>query len=189
MEMPKDKLSRCRHAHLDGFPMKPEDIKFYCTRNGIMDDQIIHGINAEQCEQCEHFHSKFIEYPITINGIDIDQDTSSLRKTDIGKFAKVRPCEKECENKTYVGIFLGDLPHAPYISLDEKSGMLKIRPMMNPAIYVPDLKKIVYGYESWWCIIEDEKDLDKEITDDLINNQWYVKAMKAMSGGNTDDQV
>ena len=181
MEMPKDKLSRCKFAHLDGFPTKVENIKFSCTRNGIMNDQVIHGITAEQCEACEHFRSKFIEYPITINGIDIDHDTSSLRASDIGKIVRVRPCAEECSGKTYIGIFLGDLPHNPLISLDEKSGMLKIRPMMNPAMYVPDLKKIIYGYESWWKIVENDQELDKDITDETIHNQWYVQLAKALN--------
>mgnify|MGYP000282015848 FL=1 len=36
-----------------------------------------------------------------------------------------------------------------------------------------------FGAESWWSIIENPEEL-KDITDDDINSQWYVKALKAM---------
>ena len=49
----------------------------------------------------------------------------------------------------------------------------------NPAIYVFDLQRIIFGAESWWGIIENPEEL-KDITDDDINNIWYVKALKAM---------
>jgi len=47
----------------------------------------------------------------------------------------------------------------------------------NPAIFVFDLNEIIFGYESWWGVIESEKQL-KEITNDVIDNVWYVKALK-----------
>lgn len=181
MELPKDKQSRCRYSLLIGFPTKVEDIKFGCKRNGIRDDQIIHNITKSGCEECPYFKSKYIEYPITINEIEVDHDISSMRAKDIGKTAIVRPCAEEYKNKTYVGVFLGDLPHDPLISLDEERSVLKIRPMMNPAILVPELNKIIFGYESWWKIVENEEDLKQEITDEMIQNQWYVRAMKAMT--------
>lgn len=42
-----------------------------------------------------------------------------------------------------------------------------------------DLQRIIFGAESWWGIIESLEEL-KDITDDDINNIWYVKALKAM---------
>ncbi len=49
----------------------------------------------------------------------------------------------------------------------------------NPAIFVFDLKKVIYGYESWWGEIKSEEDFRK-ITDLDINNLWYVKALKEL---------
>jgi hypothetical protein len=46
--------------------------------------------------------------------------------------------------------------------------------------YVPDLDRVVWGYESWWGVIKGPEEL-KEITDEDIQNVWYVKAMKQMS--------
>ena len=178
-EFYKEKRHRCRFSHAD-FSGLGKDVSYFCTRNGHKDSEIIKGITKEQCESCEFFKSKFIEYPITISGIDIDTDTRSLRQADIGKLAKIRPCGEEYDDKTYIGIYLGDLPHAPHISHNENTGMLKIIPMMNPAIFVPELKKIIFGCESWWSLIEKPEDMDKEITDELIQSQWYVQLAKAM---------
>jgi hypothetical protein len=54
--------------------------------------------------------------------------------------------------------------------------------MRNPAIYVPALKRLVFGAGSWWGEIKTEDDL-KEITDKDINDVWYVQALKALDGG------
>ena len=45
---------------------------------------------------------------------------------------------------------------------------------------MPDLKRLVMGYESWWGIIESEEQL-RQITNFDIENIWYVKALKALS--------
>ena len=184
-EFYKEKRNRCRFSHMN-FAGFGKDISHFCTKNGHKDSEIIKDITKEQCESCEFFKSKFIEYPLTISGIDIDDDLRSLRQSDIGKLATVRPCGEEYNDKTYVGIFLGDLPHAPHISHDERTGKLKIIPMMNPAIFVPELKKIIYGCESWWSLIEKPEDMDREITDELIQSQWYVQLAKAMTGENKE---
>lgn len=52
----------------------------------------------------------------------------------------------------------------------------------NPAIWVPDQNRIVWGMGSWWGIIEKEEDL-KKITNQDIENVWYVKALKALADG------
>jgi hypothetical protein len=162
-------------------PLNTQKINSNCKRNGF--DNIEYGITEEQCENCPHFKSKFIEYPITVTEIDNKPDDGyRMYQNKIGKLAKVRPCGEEYGGKTYLGIFLGDIPHSPHISHNPDTGVLTIRPYCNPAIFVPELKKIIFGLESWWSIVETEKDLDKEITDELINNQWYVQMAKLLSG-------
>lgn len=58
----------------------------------------------------------------------------------------------------------------------------------NPAIYVFDLQRIIFGAESWWSIIENPEEL-KDITDDDINSQWYVKALKAMHNEEPEETI
>jgi len=95
----------------------------------------------------------------------------------VGSFVKIKPCK---EDKTYLGLYLGDIALSFSISSITEDTITVEHSRHNPAIFVFDLNKIVYGIESWWGIIENEDDL-KCITDIDINNIWYVKALKAMS--------
>ena len=61
----------------------------------------------------------------------------------------------------------------------QRNQRLEIIPHTNPAIFVPELKKIVFGCESWWRKI-DSMDEVKDITDEDIENQWYVKLFKSI---------
>ena len=178
------KQSRCRHHMYDcdlKDPMNAKKIISQCVRNGL--GNVERNITEEQCENCPHFKSRFIEYPISVSAIDIEEfDGKMLYHNDVGKLVNVRPCGEEYCDKTYLGIFLGDIPHSPHISHNPETGVLKIRAYCNPAIFVPELNKVIFGMGSWWSIVRDEKDLDKEITDELINNQWYVRMAKLMGG-------
>ena len=120
---------------------------------------------------------KHIEYPIKVNKINYCEPFSLYK---MGGFAKVRPCGEEYENKTYLGLFLGELPTSSHAIYNTKDKELNVIMLCNPAIYVFDLNKIIYGYESWWSRIESENDL-KDITDIDINNQWYVKALQHLT--------
>lgn len=122
---------------------------------------------------------KTIEYPIVVNGIhrdEIDVIQPSLMDP-LAKWVAVRPVEEEYKGKTYLGIMLGDI--ATHVSCYfNEDGILSIGLAgHNPAMYVPDLNKIIWGYGSWWREIKTEKDLQK-ITDKNINNTWYVRALK-----------
>lgn len=68
---------------------------------GEMDEQA-EEIDPSQCEHCEHYKSRYIEYPITVNSIKVNE-----MKPKRIKFVPilVRPCS---DNKTYFGILLGD---------------------------------------------------------------------------------
>jgi hypothetical protein len=68
-------------------------------------------------------------------------------------------------------------------TFNPKTGVLEVGlAMHNPAIWVPDLKRIVFGMESWWGVIDNPDDL-KQITDADIQNVWYVKALQGLEGG------
>jgi hypothetical protein len=180
----KTKQSRCRYHTYNWDSKDPFNAKKITSSCEKLSEN---GIDAkemeERCETCPHFKSKFIEYPISVSAIDVQEfDGKLLYHDKVGKLAKVRPCGEEYDNKTYLGIFIGDIPHSPHISHNHETGVLQIRAHCNPAIFVPDLNKIIWGMESWWSIVENENDLDKEITDELIQNQWYVRMAKLMGG-------
>lgn len=169
------KFERCRH----GFPdLKSCSGKVVvenkCTKKNIV-------VNEKDCEKCDMFNSRYIEYPIEVAKIDINNDTYNMYANRVGEFVKVRPCAKQYNNRTYLGILLGDIPTQPHVSYDRKSKELSVSLIGNPAIFVPELKKIVYGYESWWGAITSADDMKElHISDEDIENVWYVKAMKEM---------
>ena len=86
---------------------------------------------------------------------------------------------EEYEGKTYLGVYLGDLPISHHITHDPKTKILKVGTMDNPAIFVPDLNKIIFGCASWWHKIENIDEI-KDITKEDIENTWYVKLTKKL---------
>ena len=168
-----DKQKNCRFC----FPYMGKSFdEVYCTSNGMQDERIVH-VTQDDCEKCKKYKSKYIEYPLTINGIDVEK--LNYKDNSCGRLVKIRPCSDDCKGKTYLGIYLGRLPYMVNVSFHEDSERLSVSGVGNPAIFVPELKKIVFGMESWWGYIESEEEL-KDITDDDIGNQWYVKMLKEM---------
>ena len=66
---------------------------------------------------------------------------------------------------------------SPSVTYYRKSGMLPVSLPPNPAIYVPALGRIVFGYESWWSKVSSES-VVQDITDADIESQPYVQFFK-----------
>lgn len=99
----------------------------------------------------------------------------------VGSWVAIRPVTDNPEQKTYLGVFLGALPvKNATASYHVKTKELSFLVHNNPGIYVPDLKKVVYGYESWWGRLKKPEDL-RQITDQDIQNVWYVKALRELT--------
>jgi hypothetical protein len=72
---------------------------------------------------------------------------------------------------------LGEFPLSMGCTWDKKTGTLTASVMMhNPAMFVPDLKTIVWGCGSFWNRITSEEQL-RQITDSDIGDVWYIKAL------------
>lgn len=157
-------------------------VVYHCHKNGL--GNVIHNIDPAMCESCADFKNRYITYPLTVNNIKVNDlnynEPPLFHKDDVGKFCAIRPCGEQYKNKTYLGIYLGDLPAIPRVTHDSNTLELEIKAVPNAAIFVPTLKKIIFGMESYWYIIENPEDM-KEITDDIINGQWYVQALKVLS--------
>ena len=174
------KFSKCRHGFLN-FDVKNKKLKevYTCNKNGNWEK--IEGEHI--CDGCDKYSCKYIEYPITVANIETEKfDYEGLYKNKIGKLVKIRPCGDNDEKKTYLGILIGELPIQHHISYD-KENKLKIRAITNPAIFVFELNKIVFGCESWWQVIESSDDIKEiNISDRDIENTWYVQVLKNMFG-------
>jgi hypothetical protein len=93
-----------------------------------------------------------------------------------GAMVCVRPVAEEYENKTFVGFLIGEAAMGSSIKVEDNKLQLNFG-AYNPAIFVPELGKVIYGMQSWWGIVESEEDF-KQITDEDIENVWYVKAFR-----------
>ncbi len=136
-----------------------------------------------------------IEFPIEVNEIKntnkMPFDCYCMDKSSIGKLVRIRPCAEEYGDKTYLGLFLGDVHLGHHITYKREEKILNVYSGMgNPAIFVFGINKVIYGCGSWWGAIESEEELDRMITDESIENLWYVKMLKELvkekDNGHTD---
>jgi hypothetical protein len=135
---------------------------------------------ARMLAEPELFHS--LGYSIEVSGVTFRGDAKLIhvgrRKAGL---VRIRPCAPACAGKTFLGLYLGDLANEIGCSFNRQTGVLEVYAdgHRNPAIWVPSLQRLVFGYESWWGPIDSEEQL-AEITDDSIGKVWYVQAMKAL---------
>ena len=66
-----------------------------------------------------------------------------------------------------------------FCPLNPDTGILTNSTMQNPGIFVPELRKIVYGCGSWWREIKSVDELEA-ITNEDIENTWYVQLLQNM---------
>jgi hypothetical protein len=152
-----------------------------CKKRYIIEDKCPlyeDGIPDNTCDSCKEFKSRYIVYPIEVEDINI-QGFDNKKDEKCGKLVSVRPCSKEDnpDDKTFLGILLGNMVIDATVFYTEDTKELRVFPHKNPAIFVPELKKIIWGMGSWWGEIKSEEQL-RQITDEDINNVWYVKALK-----------
>lgn len=164
------KIKRCRYALPD---FEGSKLIYHCFFENSQEEHICF---PAECETCKNFDSKYIEYPVIINKIEqkpIPQDKN------IGFLVEIQPCAEEYQKKTFLGIYLGNLPISISASLNPNTQVLTTGVVTNPAIFIPELKKIIYGNESWWRKIESIEDF-KKISQEDIENTWYIKLLKIM---------
>lgn len=133
-------------------------------------------------------------FPMTIDKIAYDTEPVARAGwgESPGSFVTIRPIGNDNpENKTFLGLLVGDIAVTTGVSYKEGEGgrVLTVkRSMYNPAIFVFELKRIVFGYESWWGVIESEDQLS-QITDADINDVWYVRALKALAADRVREEA
>lgn len=155
------RCARCRNRHYD------VEQKFSCR----LGHQDVFSMQEDEGE-CPDFKSRYLEFPLTVQGIELRGCLPPMR--EVGKLVRVRLCD---DDKTYLGVYLGELARAPMAYTRSDSQNLIVSLYQNPALFVPALSRIVWGDESWWSIIDSEDDL-RNISNDDIASQWYVRLAK-----------
>ena len=143
------------------------------------------GLGKAIADHKEKFISQFdIKFPVEIKGVKSRLKrprSGAVNGMDIGSLVSIRPCAEKYEDKTFLGMYLGDLPSEILFEIERETDELHMIPLGNPAIYVFKLKTVIFGAESWWGEIKKEDDLERLISDADIQNVWYERAMKAMA--------
>jgi len=132
------------------------------------------------------------EFPLLVQQVEKKgRFVTEGRSCPCGALVKVRPVvDRGQEAKTYLGIYIGDIATDVLLAFADdgsslitpKSGVLKLLVGgNNPAIFVPALSRLVFGYESWWGPIKTAEEAEESITDEDIENVPYVKALRAMA--------
>ena len=99
-----------------------------------------------------------------------------IKVADERQLVSVRPASDNPDGKSYIGFLIGSVATGTKLSVTDDEVIIE-NVGHSPAMYIPELGKLVYGYESWWSTIESE-DQFREITDGDINDQWYVKLFR-----------
>lgn len=152
---PSEKQKNCKYA----FPyMGKEMNKTYCRklmqeRRDAEEDDMSVCVSNEQCENCPDYESRYIEYPIQVNSIKCDK-MKQLMMGRAGSLVKIRPCNKEYGDKTYLGLYLGNQPWSQTVSYNKELGELTVGMATNPAIYVFDLQRIIFGAEAGGALLK-----------------------------------
>lgn len=166
------------HQLLEKIAKVCEDLKdFNKFKHIFSDDKAVSTIARLRSDICDigflakASKIKKIKHP---EGYPIKEDKGS------GSFVTIRPCSSDYGDKTYLGLLIGDAALGSRVVIEDDEIYCSWSGY-NPAIFVFDLKKVIYGCESWWGVIESEEDMSK-ISDADINNIWYVKALKQLTG-------
>lgn len=169
-EAPKPHIRTCRHA----FPNLDGSTK--CRNYEATGHE---ETCREQCEVCPAYSSMYIQYPLEIQGI-VTEPIEGWNLKAVGDLVAVRPCSENPENKTYLGLYLGEQPWFLTISFHPDDQKLHAGAACNPLIYVFETKRLVRGADSWWGRINSPDDL-KQISDRDIQSTWYVKLLNDMA--------
>lgn len=108
------------------------------------------------------------------------EPSTILSRCKPGDIVVVRPCADKFDKKSFLGMYLCAAPTSFTAIQDGEKIILTMGKHTNPAIYIPEVDEIVWGYSSWWKRIESPDDM-KDITDQDIENVWYVKAIRQIS--------
>lgn len=138
--------------------------------NFIKYHSILSDVEETIPDGCDSFQLKYLHFPISYESIDHDEFFKQFHPENHPnmQLVAIRPCDKECNNKTYIGILISEyFPIGMGVSFNNKNRLLDLSIFGNPGIYVPELNRIVFGSGSFWHRIGSKEDL-KNISDDDI---------------------
>lgn len=143
------------------------------------------GIQTD-CPHCDGTGQTRPSFPRLLTGLQMPDMATMLNAVSFGSpppgtFVAVRPIDGD---QTHLGLFLGNFATSVTGGISQDGTLVLRFGLGNPAIWVPALNRIVRGYESWWGDIESPDRL-RQITNEDIDNVWYVQALRQMETTST----
>ena len=166
-------MFKCKDCKFQIFDFKKE---CYRCKKDRYDLSKVNDISDFETD-CDLYKSRYLEYPITVNHIETPK-TAGITKYFLKEectLVSIRPCAEKYKEETFLGFLLGNIDVGLIVGFNEENGKLTIARDYSPAIFVPKMQKIFYGYESYFKIIEAEEDL-KGINKEELKNPLYAKA-------------
>ncbi len=111
-----------------------------------------------------------------VKEVEFDEEFALYNRYKNIQLVEVNPCATEYENKSFIGLYLGDFPQSVCGSYEEDKFIIKPT-RSNPLIYIPDTNTVVFGSNSFWRKVEKIEDF-KGISKEDIENTWYIKLLK-----------
>lgn len=111
-----------------------------------------------------------------VKEVEFDEEFALYNRYKNIQLVEVNPCAAVYENKSFIGLYLGDFPQSVSGTYEEDKFIIKPS-RTNPLIYIPDTNTVVFGSNSFWRKIEKVEDF-KGISNEDIESTWYVKLLK-----------
>lgn len=111
-----------------------------------------------------------------VKEVEFDEEFVLYNRYKNIQLVEVNPCADEYQNKSLIGLYLGDFPQSVSGTYTEDKFVIKPS-RSNPLIYIPDTNTVVFGSNSFWRKVEKIEDF-KGISKEEIENTWYVKLFK-----------
>lgn len=172
----------CRHS-MHRYDADTHEIGYRCGVDEAGEPFLVGGdaeprdiaTDGTDCVGCPFFLDTRMRYPLTIGGIDYEDDFSDTTGCDPAGTVVLVTFMEGGERRWAMGILVGSPVVAPSVSWSADDGCLHVRGLKNPAIFVPSVGRIVWGCESWWHEATLD-DLGRVVGDDA----WQMGIAKAL---------
>ena len=136
---------------------------------------------SDETKEPIHYFDDQIPYPVEVaSARTIGSPVFVGDGPETGALVCVKPVDEKYGGKTHLGIYLGQMIAGTMaISYCPELKLLSTILHYNPAIFVPEIREVIWGCESFWKVIDSEEDFE-EISNEEIENLWYIKALKKL---------
>ena len=149
----QSKRSRCRYC----FPsMRKNGKEFHCVVDG-WEDENVKNISRKDCESCSKFSSRYIEYPITVNGIESEEIKPHTLGYECGTLCESGLAEKSMRIGLIWVYILGNCQLVYLHHMIQIQVFLRIEPLIILQSLCPNLRKLYMDVKAGGAKLNQQK--------------------------------